>query len=136
VSESESKRLFSVDEANELVPELTDIFEALRTEQRLIEAVLPDIREAAANASLGGGSPHGQRYINGLDRIAELVGRMEDMGIIVKDIQAGLCDFLHDNEGQLVLLCWRYGEPKVSWWHALEDGFQGRRNVDELALDR
>jgi hypothetical protein len=31
-----------------------------------------------------------------------------------------------------VLLCWKLGEDEIRYWHTLEDGFAGRR---ELPLD-
>lgn len=132
MSDSDEQRLFSVTEANELVPELTEIFDALHAEQSLVEAALPDIALAAERAALGGGSAYGRQYVNGLSRITELVERVEEMGVIVKDIRTGLCDFLYDREGELVFLCWRHGEPEVAWWHGLDDGFKGRQNIEEL----
>jgi hypothetical protein len=32
-----------------------------------------------------------------------------------------------------VLLCWQYGEGEVSFWHPVEEGFAGRRPLDDLA---
>jgi len=132
MSDSDTQRLFTVQEANDLVPELTEIFDALHAEQSLVEAALPDIRNAAERAALGGGSAYGRQYVTGLTRITELVDRVEEMGVIVKDIRTGLCDFLYDRDGELVFLCWRHGEPQVAWWHRLEDGFRGRQNIEEL----
>jgi len=101
-------------------------------ERERIDAIMPDIEAAAENAIDGGGSIHGGRYIMCVERISELIDRVGEMGIIVKDVDAGLCDFPYDQGGELVLLCWRVGEPEVAWWHGLNEGFKGRRNIDEL----
>ncbi|MBI5136009.1 MAG: DUF2203 domain-containing protein [Nitrospirae bacterium] len=135
MSDLTPQRLFTVDQANALVPELKDIFEAVRAERALLDGILPDIRAAAKNAHLGGGSVHGPRYVAALERIAGLLGRVTEMGVLVKDVDTGLCDFLFDRGGDLVLLCWRYGEPEVAWWHGLDDGFQGRRDIEELTQE-
>jgi len=49
------------------------------------------------------------------------------MGIIIKDLDVGLCDFPHMKDGRVVYLCWKLGEDEVSWWHEIESGFSGRR---------
>ncbi|MDH4229116.1 MAG: DUF2203 domain-containing protein [Nitrospirota bacterium] len=132
MSTRRSHKLFTVDEANELVPELNDIFAAVREERRIVTESAPHARKAAAKAREGGGSPFGGRYVQALERMTELVERVNGLGVMVKDVDRGLCDFMHDHGGELVLLCWKYGEPDVSWWHSLEDGFNGRRAIEEL----
>jgi hypothetical protein len=64
---------------------------------------------------------------------AELEGcfnELTELGVEVKDVHTGLLDFPAEREGEEVLLCWRVGEDSVEWWHALEDGFAGRRPID------
>jgi hypothetical protein len=62
-------------------------------------------------------------------RIGRLVGELEEAGVQVKDLDAGLVDFpaRHPGSGDLVLLCWRLGEERVTFWHGLEEGFAGRK---------
>jgi hypothetical protein len=33
-----------------------------------------------------------------------------------------------------VLLCWKYGEEKIEFWHGMEEGFKGRKPIDERIL--
>ena len=44
-------------------------------------------------------------------------------------IEHGLLDFPTTLDGRWVYLCWRVGEPTVSHWHEITDGFAGRRSV-------
>jgi len=53
-------------------------------------------------------------------------------GAQVKDIDEGLIDFPALSRGEPVLLCWKLGEDEIRYWHTVEDGFAGRR---ELPLD-
>jgi hypothetical protein len=48
----------------------------------------------------------------------------------VKDLNAGLIDFPARRDGREVLLCWRYGEPQVEFYHELHTGFAGRKRVE------
>jgi hypothetical protein len=56
-------------------------------------------------------------------RIAEL----EDFGAMIKDLDFGIVDFPADRYGEKVLLCWKYGEPEVSYWHLAYENFSVRR---------
>jgi hypothetical protein len=33
-----------------------------------------------------------------------------------------------------VYLCWKLGEPDIAYWHAIEDGYRGRRPIDSEFL--
>jgi len=132
MSKKRARKLFSLEEANALVPVLTEAFGAVRAERDALETILPDIRRAAARRREGGGSAYGQRYVEALDRIAAEVDKVTELGVLVKDVDQGLCDFPCQGEGRLVLLCWQYPETEVAWWHSVDEGFRGRRPVDEL----
>jgi hypothetical protein len=64
--------------------------------------------------------------------IARLVDQIAEHGAQVKDVDQGLIDFPALRHGETVLLCWRLGEDEIRYWHTVEDGFGGRR---ELPLD-
>ena len=55
---------------------------------------------------------------------------LDDLGVQVKDLDAGLLDFPALREGEEVLLCWKVGEDAVEWWHREEDGYAGRKPID------
>jgi hypothetical protein len=67
--------------------------------------------------------------------LARLVDEINDHGAQVKDLDEGLIDFPARHQGETVLLCWRLGEDDIAWWHRMEDGFAGRRPVEELDPD-
>ncbi len=56
---------------------------------------------------------------------------LDEMGVQVKDLDLGLVDFPTVYRGREVLLCWRMGEPDIAWWHGVDEGFRGRKPVDE-----
>ena len=64
--------------------------------------------------------------------LAHAVDAIAEHGAEVKDVDEGLIDFpaLHGKE--TVLLCWKLGEDEIHYWHRIEDGFAGRRPVEEL----
>ena len=57
-----------------------------------------------------------------------------ELGVLVKDLDIGLIDFLTRYHDRDVCLCWRLGEDRIRFWHSTEDGFRGRRRIDEEFL--
>jgi hypothetical protein len=55
-------------------------------------------------------------------------------GAQVKDLDIGLVDFMTLYHGQEVCLCWKLGEEAIRYWHGAEEGFQGRKPIDEEFL--
>jgi hypothetical protein len=54
---------------------------------------------------------------------------LEEMGCFYKDwsFSIGLVDFPSEMEGETVFLCWRSDESGLSWYHPIDEGFQGRQ---------
>src|SRR5688572_27961527 len=49
--------------------------------------------------------------------------------IQLKSVETGLIDFYGVVESCLVFLCWKRGEPGIGWYHHLEDGFSGSKEL-------
>ncbi|HLW76554.1 MAG TPA: DUF2203 domain-containing protein [Bryobacteraceae bacterium] len=60
--------------------------------------------------------------------------RIEQIGALVKDLETGLIDFLSLYHGQEVCLCWKLGEDRIRFWHGIEEGFRGRKAIDDEFL--
>ncbi len=72
-----------------------------------------------------------RRWSPTCSRVRESIAEIDSIGVQVKDIDAGLLDFPCRLDDQVVLLCWRMGEPSIEHWHTVDSGFQGRQPVDE-----
>jgi len=120
-------KLFTVEEANILLPELRTRLVSIRRERGRLNRLEPEIKRAAERATEGGGSVFGSQYVMALNRIMGDAQAIEEMGVQIKDFDRGLCDFPHLREGRVVLLCWQNGEDRIEWWHEVEGGFAGRQ---------
>ncbi len=94
---------------------------------RLRPEALPAIEKAAQN---GGCKEAGELYIQGT-RIERGIKGLAELGLLVKDLDMGLVDFLGSRAGREVFLCWHYGEDDIAYWHDINAGFAGRRLLDE-----
>jgi hypothetical protein len=61
--------------------------------------------------------------------------RIEEMGVLVKDLDVGLVDFPTLFRGEEVYLCWRMDEDDIDHWHGVNEGFRGRRPIDQHFVD-
>jgi len=120
-------KVFSVAEANALLPQLRILFTRVHVEKERMMAMKPELEQAEHGHIYDWGTPRGPEYIEILDAFQQALKEIEDLGVLVKDFDQGLCDFLHKREGRMVYLCWRLDEEEVAWWHDVDAGFAGRQ---------
>ena len=56
-----------------------------------------------------------------------LLQHLESLGIVVRDLEAGLVDFPTVRDGEPAWLCWRLSDPDLAFWHTTREGFASRR---------
>jgi hypothetical protein len=59
------------------------------------------------------------------------IEQVQAIGCVVKDLDIGLIDFPTEFRGEEVYLCWKLGEPQIEFWHGVEEGFGGRKAIDQ-----
>ena len=64
-------------------------------------------------------------------RLKQVLESLQEIGCEIKDLDIGLIDFLTLFRGVEVYLCWKLGERAIEFWHGLEEGFRGRKAIDE-----
>ena len=124
------ERIFSVGEANSLLPQLEVFLTQIQKARRFLYEIREEVQKARAKADFGGGSPQGPTYLKSLEFIIKRLEKIQSMGVLVKDIERGLCDFPFMRDGEMVYLCWKLGEPEINWWHSTDTGFAGRKHLD------
>jgi hypothetical protein len=64
-------------------------------------------------------------------RLRAAIQQVQEIGCIVKDLDTGLIDFPTLFRGVEVYMCWKLGEPAIGFWHGVEEGFRGRKEIDQ-----
>ncbi len=131
-------RFFTLEEANALVSTLDIEFGRIarvRSQLGPLIQALGGPDEAVLALEEGVEPPAGRegdvealRALAG--EITSAVERLNGLGCLVKDVEMGLVDFYTVMEDEPALLCWQYGEPAVSHWHGVDEGFAGRKAID------
>jgi hypothetical protein len=124
-------RYFTLEEAQATLPQVKKLMEQVQSARREILRLRPDALPAIEQAALNGGNKLlGELAVHAM-RLEEGVRGIMALGAVIKDIDAGLVDFIGLRNGREIFLCWRYGEETIGYWHELNAGFAGRRPLDE-----
>lgn len=116
------RRIFNVDEANALLPDL-------QHELELIRESLAVLRKASAALPPGARMDDGASPLShaALQQLHGAERRLMDLGVELKDVEKGLFDLPAVRDERIVYLCWCEGEPNVAWFHELGTGFTARQ---------
>ncbi|MDQ6681937.1 MAG: DUF2203 domain-containing protein [Chloroflexota bacterium] len=124
-------RVYTLAEANALVPQVRATLLQLAVEQRRLNDAMQAHR---AHTDLNGSPDHAAETRSREAAIAEvaegisgLLRLLAGMGIQVRDLEMGLVDFPADRDGERVWLCWRLSDPEVAFWHATNEGYVSRK---------
>jgi hypothetical protein len=134
-----SDRTFTLDEAHSLLPVLESLLRTAISAKKLMEQVEAEQQALARRLFLNGGTyldvvPLARRKAERMkaeQRAKDALAEIDSIGVQVKDLDVGLLDFPCQVEGRTVLLCWKLGEKSITHWHGTEEGFAGRKPIDE-----
>lgn len=128
-------RLFSVAEANALLPEIVPLLMELRARKVALDTALAALQKLTPAMRHSGHAVEAASLEEEIDELTmELttgVAHLSDQGIEIKSLDHGLIDFPSQRDGRVVYLCWRLGEgPSLRHWHEVDAGFAGRREIE------
>lgn len=124
-----SARYFTLEEANALLPQIEPVMARLLERRGKAARLARDMEPLLADIKVDVGGPILTELTQDFVAIEEMVQEIQSFGCLVKNLNAGLLDFLAVRDGREVYLCWRYGEPEISFYHELHTGFNGRQPV-------
>jgi hypothetical protein len=137
------EKLFSPDEANELIPRLEILIRDLQVQAGVLRKRVNDLArfdDKLSDIDLPDVIARYPELQPIAARMSEIASEIEEMGCFLKDVDQGLIDFPFlidaseaDDEDQVVFLCWQYGEPRVVAWHAIDSGFSDRHPLPGAA---
>ncbi len=131
----ETKRYFTVEEAERLIPRLEAamgrVMECRAEAGRWRKA----LQEAQRQMMLAGGARLDQefwrsrkaRLAAATGDLQEKIGEILRLGGVPKDLDLGLVDFPALLDERVVNLCWRLGERHIRFWHGLDEGYAARK---------
>lgn len=128
------ERTYTLDEARALVPQLRALIVQLAVEQGRLEtahAALHDHLRGNGSSDHATETARHERQVTDIRAgMAALLQHLEQLGVVLRDLDSGLCDIPAERDGQRIWLCWRLADPELGWWHGTDEGFGNRRPLD------
>jgi len=136
-------RYFTLQESERLLPEVERALREALLQKSEYEKADKELDAFTERIRMSGGAVvnRGQHLATRARRDAstgalrEVFERIEQIGVLVKDLDIGLIDFLTLYQGREVCLCWKLGEERIRFWHGTDEGFAGRKPIDDDFLE-
>ncbi|HVR73323.1 MAG TPA: DUF2203 domain-containing protein [Planctomycetota bacterium] len=130
------KKVFSLKEANQTLPLVSRIIQDIvRVNDQLAEA--HDLVRRLVDEGAATRAAEAEDHLEDLSfEAAAFVEELEAVGCHCKDPAVGLVDFPARLNNRIVFLCWRMGEPEITFWHEVDSGFAGRKPVAATGLSQ
>ena len=136
-------RYFTLHQAEQMLPEVEQFLrdalfhkaEAQKAQQEL-EQVAERIRfSGGARIHPGQQLSRRSRRDTSIAALKDALDQIDKRGVLIKDLDIGLIDFLTHFQDRDVCLCWKLGEEGIRFWHGAEEGFRGRKPIDQEFLE-
>lgn len=136
-------RRFTLAEAQRLTPRAGELLREAIANKSAYEEAEREIQEFQQRVMMMGGiTADRDRMLESRKKRDEAAARLraaveavQEIGCLIKDLDIGLIDFPTLYRGTEVYLCWKLGEPEIEFWHGVEEGFRGRKRIDQDFLD-
>ena len=122
-------RFFTVEEANALLSDIEPLMVELQDRRERVIESRQAISGLLENERGDFGGAAASSIVQEFLAIERLARKIRSHGCIIKDLNNGLIDFLSTRDGREIYLCWQYGESRITHFHELHSGFQGRQRL-------
>ncbi len=135
-------KTFTLEQAHKLLPVLKSLLKRSMEGKQVIDRAEKELQDLKHRILLSGGlsvdiaavARRRAERDKALQDTKDAIAEINSIGVQVKDLDLGLLDFPCAVDDEIVLLCWKYGEQKIQFWHGQEEGFKGRKPIDERIL--
>src|SRR6478672_5995721 len=134
---------FTLAEAQSLIPEVDRLLRQALESKDAYEQAERTIQEFNERVMMLGGVmvdreralDNKARRDSAASQLRAAIEGVQETGCLIKDLDIGLVDFPTLFRGAEVYLCWKLGEAGIGFWHGVEEGFRGRKPIDQDFLD-
>jgi len=134
-------KVFSLDQANRVLPTIRSLYRDARSLQKEIRSRLMDwefmhLDDDKESPTEGRVLLKRHALQSKIDRLVHKYNRrlelIEQLGGQVRDMETGTIEFYTVHEGRIVVLSWRDGEEGISYWREYKSGVDARRHLSDL----
>ena len=122
-------KYFTPAEANQALPLVRALVVDVMQARAAIIKAQPELWPVLEKSIGNGGSKKAGELLHEFRRVENGIKSLQQIGCELKDMSIGLVDFPTLRDGREALLCWKYDEPEVAFWHDLQSGYAGRKRL-------
>lgn len=128
---------FTLKEANAMLPSVIKKFKDLVNLKNEVVKIQTEIEtNPKYMSSFKDYSLKKQELNTAISNFYKSIEEMESTGIMIKSIDEGLLDFPSLRFNEEIWLCWKEGETEIKFWHGKDEGFNGRKPVENVDLEK
>ena len=132
-------RRFNLAEAQSLIPQVDQLLRVAIAQKAEFQEADQAVQAISQRVTLMGGMmidrdqavDTRRRRDSMATKLRASIEEVEGFGCVIKDLDIGLIDFPTLLRGVEVYLCWKLGESKIAFWHGIDEGFRGRKAIDQ-----
>ncbi len=121
---------YTVEEARALLPLIRGTLLQLAVERRRADDAHDQLHHRLRHDGNGGSDEKARLEATTAElqtRVRDLLDHLESLGVVVRDLDAGLVDIPTLRDGELAWLCWRLSDSELGYWHSTREGFSTRQ---------
>ena len=130
---------FTLSQAQRLIPQVERLLRDALFHKHEFQKAHDELQQTTERIRASGGSHVNpaallsvrERRDSGASALKQVLDEIQETGAMVKDLDIGLIDFLSVYQNREVCLCWKLGEDGIAYWHGTEEGFAGRKPIDQ-----
>lgn len=128
---------FTLKEANEVLPSVIKKFKDLVNLKNEVVKIQSEMEtNPKYMSSFKDYSLKKQELNTAISNFYKSIEEIESSGVMIKSIDEGLLDFPSLRFNEEIWLCWKEGETEIKFWHGKDEGFNGRKPVENVDLEK
>ena len=128
---------FTLNQANEVLPSVIKKFKDVVSMKNEVIRIQSDLEtNPKYTTSLKDYIIKKQELNTAITNFYKSIEDLEATGISIKSIDQGLLDFPSLMFNEEIWLCWKEGETEIKFWHGKDEGFNGRKPLESMDLEK
>ncbi|MDC8452841.1 MAG: DUF2203 domain-containing protein [Candidatus Nitrosotalea sp.] len=128
---------FTLEQANKILPSVIQKFDNVVSAKNEVVRIQSDFEtNPKYMANFKDYIIKKQELNSAITNFYKSIEDLEATGVSVKSIDQGLLDFPSLMFNEEIWLCWKQGETEIKFWHGKDEGFNGRKPIESVDLEK
>ncbi len=128
---------FTLNQANEMLPSVIKKFQNIVNMKNEVVKIQSDLENNPKYMTTFKDYIIKKQELNSaITNFYRSIEELEATGVSIKSIEQGLLDFPSLMFNEEIWLCWKEGETEIKFWHGKDEGFNGRKPIESMDLEK